>query len=136
MDAVQRQRLIKQRAVARGMLTRIQNYIEAGDNKLNELQVRFNKLSDIFNRYDIAQSELEISDDPDHSSDRESFENQYYQVEAKFTELLHSAIEPLQSRHSSPQSNVSSHSNQSPKSTHASVRSSTSRQVIKHHDHK
>jgi hypothetical protein len=109
------------------MLTRIQNYIEAGDNKLNELQVRFNKLSDIFNRYDTAQSELELSD-TDHTSDRESFENQHFQVEARFTELLHPAIEPLQSRHRSPQSSVSSHSNQTPRSTHTSLRSSTSRQ--------
>jgi hypothetical protein len=66
MDVIQRQRLIKQRAVARGMLTRVQNYIEAGHNKLNELQVRFNKLSDIFKRYDTAQSELELSDDRSH----------------------------------------------------------------------
>jgi hypothetical protein len=72
MDAIQRQRFIKQRAVARGMLTRIQNYIEAGDKKLNELQVMFNKLSDIFNRYDTAQIELELCDDTDHSGDRES----------------------------------------------------------------
>jgi hypothetical protein len=108
MDAVQCHRLIKQRAIARGMLTRIQNYIEAGDNKLNEPQVRFNKLSDIFNRYDTAQSELEISDNTDHTSDRELFENQYFQFEARFTELLHPVIEPLQSRHSSSQRSVSS----------------------------
>jgi hypothetical protein len=49
-------------------------------------------------------------------------------VEARFTELLHPAVEPLHSRHSSPQSSVSSHSNQTPRSTHTSVRSSTSRQ--------
>jgi hypothetical protein len=127
MDAAQRQRLIKQRAVARGMLTRILNYIEAGDNKLNELQVRFNKLSDIFTRYDTAQSELELSDDTDHTSDRESFENQYIQVEPRFTERLHPAIEPLQSTHSSPQGSVSTHSNQKPRSTYTSTRSSTSR---------
>ena len=45
------------------MLTRIQHFIEAGEHKINEIQVRFNKLSDIFNRYDTAQSELELSDD-------------------------------------------------------------------------
>jgi hypothetical protein len=31
MDAARRQQLIKQRAVARGMLSRIQNFIEVGD---------------------------------------------------------------------------------------------------------
>ena len=58
------------------MLSRIQNVIEIGDQKINDIQVRFNKLLDIFNRYDIAQSELELSDDTDHTGDRELFENQ------------------------------------------------------------
>ena len=84
MDAARRQQLIKQRAVARGMLSRIQNFIEVGDHKINEIQVRLNKLSDIFNRYDTAQSELELSDDTNHSDDQELFETQYYQVKANF----------------------------------------------------
>jgi hypothetical protein len=40
--------------VARGILTRIQNYI-SGEHKLNEIQVRFTKLPDIFGRYDTAK---------------------------------------------------------------------------------
>jgi len=56
MDAARRQQLIKQRAVAREMLSRIQNFNEVGDHKINEIQMRFNKLPDIFNRYDTAQS--------------------------------------------------------------------------------
>ena len=52
------------------MLSCIQNFIEVGDHKINEIQVRFNKLSDIFNRYDTAQSEMELLDDTDHSADR------------------------------------------------------------------
>jgi len=91
MDSDRRQHLLRQRAVARGMLTRIQHFIEAGEHKINEIQVRFNKLSDIFNRYDTAQSELELLDDTDHSGDRELFENQYYEVEARFIEILHPA---------------------------------------------
>ena len=91
MESDRRQHLLQQRTVARGMLTRIQHIIEAGEHKLNEIQVRFNKLSDIFNRYDTAQSELELLDDSDHLGDREVFENQYYEVEAKFIELLHPA---------------------------------------------
>ena len=55
--------------------------------------MRFNKLSAIFNRYDTAQSELELSDDTNHSDDRELFETQYYQFEAKFSELLHPVVE-------------------------------------------
>ena len=61
--------------------------------------MRFNKLPDIFNRYATAQSELELSDDKDHSGDGELFENQYYQVEAKFNELLHPVVDPPLSRH-------------------------------------
>jgi len=61
--AIRRQQLTKQRIVARGMLSRIQNFIAAGDQNINEIQVRFNKLPDIFNRYDTAQGALELSDD-------------------------------------------------------------------------
>jgi len=104
MDAEHRARLSKQRRVARGMLTRIQSFLEAGEQKINDIQVRFNKLQDIFNRYDTAQSELELPDDTDHTSDREDFENQYYKVEAKFNEILHPVVEPPRSRHSSPRS--------------------------------
>jgi len=92
------------------MLTRIQSFIETGEVKVNDIQLRFNKLLDIFNRYDIAQSELEISDDTDHTSDREDFETQYYQVEARFNELLHPVVEPPRSRHSFPRSNFSGNS--------------------------
>jgi hypothetical protein len=111
MDAARLQQLKNQRAVARGMLTRIQHYIEAGEHKINEIQVRFDKLSDIFNRYDTAQSELELSDDTDHSGDRELFENQYYEVEARFHELLHPVVDPPLSRHSSTSSSLSEHNN-------------------------
>jgi len=94
MDPTRCQQLMKQRCVARGMLSRIQNFIETGDQKRHEIQVRFNKLLDIFTRYDTAQSELELSDDTDHFGDTELFENQYYQVEAKFNELLHPVVNP------------------------------------------
>jgi hypothetical protein len=84
MEAVRRTQLIRQRTVAKGMLTRIQNSIQAGDPKLNEIQVRFDELPSTSNRYDTAQSELELSEDADHFGDREVFETQYYQVKAKF----------------------------------------------------
>ena len=48
------------------MLSRIQTFLETGEQKIHEIQVRFNKLSDIFTRYDNEQSELELSDDTDH----------------------------------------------------------------------
>jgi len=98
------------------MLTRIQSFLEAGEQKINDIQVWFNKLPDIFNRYDTAQSELELSDDTDHTSDREDFENQYYQFESRFIELLHPVVEPPRFRHNSPRSSLSGNSNNTPRS--------------------
>jgi hypothetical protein len=60
------------------------NFIETGDHKVIEIQVRFDDLPVIFNKFDNAQGELELSDEMDHSGDRELFENRYYQVKAKF----------------------------------------------------
>jgi len=115
MDITRRTQLIKQRCVARGMLSRIQNFNKEGDKKINVIQVRCNKLSDIFNRYDIAQSELELSGDTDHTGDRELFEKHYYQFEAKFSEHLHPVMDPP-SRRSSPRSSLSGHSNHTARS--------------------
>jgi len=56
MDAVRRQQLIRQRAVAKASLSRMQAFIESGDRKVNEIQVSFDDLQSIFNRYDTAQN--------------------------------------------------------------------------------
>jgi len=114
MDAARRQQLIKRRAVAKASLTRMQNFLESDDLKVNEIKVRFDELPGIFNKYDSAQDELELHDDTNHSDDRELFEKQYFEVKAKFNELLHSVVEQPLSRHSSPRSSLSGHSNQSP----------------------
>jgi len=116
MDAARRQQLIRQRAVAMASLSRMQTFIEVGEWKVNEIQVSFDDLQGIFNRYDTAQNELQLLDDRDHFADRELFETQYYEVKAKFNELLHPMIEQPLSRHSSPRSSLSGHSNQSPRS--------------------
>jgi hypothetical protein len=119
MEPQRKAQLIKQRAVARGMLSRIQKFMDTGECKINDLQVRFNKLPDIFNRYDVAQSELELSDDMEQFNDREMFGMQYYQVEARFNELLHPVVEPPRSTHSSSRTSGSGHSNTSPRSRHS-----------------
>jgi len=72
----------------------MQTFIESGDRKVNEIQVRSDDLQVIFNRYGTAQNELELSDDTDHFGDRELFENQYYEVKANFNELLQPVVDP------------------------------------------
>ena len=115
MDPTWRIQLIKRRAVAKASLTRLQNFLEAGDLKVNEIKVRLGKLTSILNKYESAQDELECLDEADYSLDREEFENQYYQVEAKFSKLLHPVMNPP-SRRSSPRSSLSGHSNHTPRS--------------------
>jgi hypothetical protein len=120
MDAQRRTQLIRQRAVAKASLTRMQTFIETGDRKINNIQVRCEELPNIFNKFEMAQSELELFDEVDHLTDRQQFEDQYFDVKAKFNELLHPVVDPPVSRHSSPQSSLSAHSNTSPRS-HAST---------------
>ena len=56
-----------------------------------------------------------MSDYTDYSVDRQQFENQYFEVKAKFNELLHPVMDPP-SRRSSPRSSLSGHSNHTPRS--------------------
>ena len=65
----------------------MQTFIETGDRKLHEIQVRFDELPNIFNKFESAQSELELSDDTDHLGGRQQFEDQYFEVKAKFNKL-------------------------------------------------
>ena len=118
MEPIRRQQLIRQRALAKSALTRMQTFIESGDRKVNEIQVRFDDLQGIFDRYDTAQIELELSDDSDHSIDKQ-FEDQYYETKAKFTELLHPVVES-HSRFNSPPGSISDqgHSVHSNNNTH------------------
>jgi hypothetical protein len=71
MDKTRLQQLITQRAVAKASLTRMQTYIETGNPTLNEIQARFDDLPVIFNKFEGARSELELSDDADYSGKRE-----------------------------------------------------------------
>jgi hypothetical protein len=86
--------------------------LASGEHKLNELQVRYDELPVIYNKYDSAQNELEISDDDDHSMDREAFEEQYYEIKARFLDLLH-PVETLNGLDNVVEHNVSSTSSTS-----------------------
>jgi hypothetical protein len=89
MEDEQRTRLVRQRAVAKASLTRMQRYLETGEHKLNQLQVRYEELPNILSKFEAVQTELESSEDFDHSADREVFEEQYYYVKEKFMELMY-----------------------------------------------
>jgi hypothetical protein len=91
MDTEHRKKSVRQRAVAKSSLTRLQNFIETGERKLHDLQIRYEELSNILSKFETAQDKLETTDDGDYSLDRESFEQHHFQVKAKFIELLHPA---------------------------------------------
>src|SRR5215472_15024419 len=88
LEPAQREKLIRQRSVAKGMLSRMQTFIDSGNTDVHQIQVRCNKLPDILSKYEAAQEELECYDEADHTDDRAAFELQYYTVDAKFQELL------------------------------------------------
>ena len=113
METTRVQQLRRQRAVAKSSLTRMQIFITTGDRKLNEIEVRFDELPNIYNKFETAQSELELSGDSDHSVDRQQFEDQYFEVKARFNELLHPVVDLSPSRHSSPRSSLSENASQS-----------------------
>ena len=71
--------------------------------------MRFDDLQGICDNFDTAQIELELSNNTDHTGDREAFERQYYEVKAKFSEVLHPVVELPRSRHSSLESSPRSH---------------------------
>jgi hypothetical protein len=48
----------------------MQIFINSGDRKLNDIQVRSEELPNIFNKFETAQNELETADDVDYSDDR------------------------------------------------------------------
>jgi hypothetical protein len=98
----------------------MQTFIETGDRKLNNIQARFEELPKIFNKFESAQSELELSDDVDHSGEREIFEGQYFEVKAKFNEVSHPAVNQPRSRHNSGSSSSESR-NTSPRSHGSNV---------------
>jgi len=115
MDPTRRTQLIKRHAVAKAFLTRLQNFLETCEIKFNEIKVMLAKLPSIFNKYESAQNELEYLDEAEYSLDREEFENQKYQVEDNFNEIIHPVMDPP-SRRSSPSSSLSGHSNHTPRS--------------------
>ena len=116
MDPTRRTQLIRQHAVAKPSRTRIQTFIQTGDHKLNDIQFWIDELPNIFKKFETAQCQLELSDNTHYSVERQQFEDQYFEVKAKFNELPHPVVDPPLSRLSSPCGSLSGHSNNSPRS--------------------
>jgi len=76
MDATRRTQLIRLRAVAKSSITKMQTFIETGDRKINDIQVRFDELPNIYNKFETARSEVELSVGTDYSVDRQQFKDQ------------------------------------------------------------
>jgi len=55
MESELRKKLVRQRAVAKSSLTRLQNFIDTGERKLHDLQVRYEELSNILSKFETAQ---------------------------------------------------------------------------------
>jgi len=55
MESELRKKLVRQRAVAKSSLTRLQNFIDIGERKLHDLQVRYEELSNILSKFETAQ---------------------------------------------------------------------------------
>ena len=91
-------------------ITRMQTFIETGYRNLNDIQGKYDELPNIYNMFETAESELELSDDTDYSVDRQQIADQYFEVKAKFNEHLHPVMDQP-SRRSSPWSSGSGHSN-------------------------
>jgi len=53
----------------------MQSFIETGERKLNDIQVSFEELPKIYNKFEMAQCELELSEDTDYSLDRQQLED-------------------------------------------------------------
>jgi len=54
MDSTRRTQLIRRRAVAKPSLRRMQNFLESGDLKFNEIKLRLDKLPSILNKFEGA----------------------------------------------------------------------------------
>jgi len=55
MESELRKKLVRQRAIAKSSLTRLQNFIDTGERKLHDLQIRYEELSNILRKFETAQ---------------------------------------------------------------------------------
>lgn len=93
MDESNRRNLITTRAVAKASLTRLAKFIKEynSDSETQPILVRLQELPKIRDKFEGAQTQLELFEDFElHADDREHFETMYFDVEARMNTLLSS----------------------------------------------
>ena len=77
-------KLIQQRGKVKGSLTRFANFLNKGNYSTTELKSRLDKIDNLWEEFDVVQSEIEIldPDQPDQEIEREEFENSFFKYTA------------------------------------------------------
>ena len=94
METSEHNRLIKQRAIVKGSLTRIGKFVDqfTTGQDVHALQTRLERLPSIWEDFMAVQDKLELDDDDEncesHANEREFFENTFFNLKAKVNNLI------------------------------------------------
>ena len=92
MEVEMRVKLLKQkRTTLKVQLTSVNNFIEKNRENLDlvHLQLRSNKLNDLFDNFDEVHNELQIYDpEENHNTEKENIEDNYFELASKIQKLL------------------------------------------------
>ncbi|XP_043259315.1 uncharacterized protein LOC122401313 [Colletes gigas] len=93
-ETVPMKALRRQRITIKGQLTRIETYLDEGDQfDIHELQIRKEKMLELNKNFETVQTNIELEDDiSDHDAEREQFERKYFRI----TSSINRRIEGLQ----------------------------------------
>ena len=91
MECAERKRFTKKRSIVKSQLTRLQTFIDnyTDSNDIHEVKVRKKHLSELWDKFQDIQGELEVGDDEQQDeSYRTQFESMYFEVASKFELIL------------------------------------------------
>lgn len=118
MAEIELKRLITQRGVIKGQLSRFATYLNnfvADSDSIIELQARLDTILGVLDSFNSVQGEIEcIDQDPQsqqtHASERDAFESKYFRQIAQARRLLTATPSPLSEQGTDPVSNASNSS--------------------------
>ncbi|XP_063901051.1 uncharacterized protein LOC135120642 [Zophobas morio] len=102
--------LVTKRGIIKGSVTRIKTFVDkfrAGDD-IYQLKTRLPNLQNAFKEFDAIQRDIELlkCDTEEQTSERDEFENRYYDLEARILKLIESRVtEPIPSTSSTNNDN-------------------------------